>query len=43
MSLFQVIEIGDQWRVFAGNPNNPEDRELATVCVDRDYAEMGAA
>lgn len=43
MSLFQVIEIDGLWGVFAVNPNNPEDRELATVCGDRDYADMRAA
>jgi hypothetical protein len=39
MSLFQVIEIDDQWGVFAV----PEDWELASVCVDRHYAEIQAA
>lgn len=43
MSLFQVIAIDDQWGVFGVNPNNPEDRELATVCENRDYAELRAA
>jgi hypothetical protein len=43
VALFEVAEVGDDWGVFAVNPNNPSDRELATVCPDRDYAEMRAA
>jgi hypothetical protein len=38
--VFQVIELDGLWGVFAVNPNNPEDRELATVCEDRGYPSM---
>jgi len=43
MSLFQVIEIDDQWGVFAVNRNNPNDKRLANVCETQEYADELAA
>jgi hypothetical protein len=43
MSLFEVIQLDEGWGVFAVNPNDPDDRELATVYMERAYAEMRAA
>lgn len=43
MSIFRVIELNNQWGVFAVNPNNPNDRVLANLCETQGYAEMLAA
>jgi hypothetical protein len=42
MIRFEVIELDEGWGVFGVNPNNPDDKELATVCMDRAYAESRA-
>jgi hypothetical protein len=43
MSVFQVIELNNQWGAIAVNPNNPNDRVLANLCETQAYAEMMAA
>jgi hypothetical protein len=43
MSLFEVKLHDNGWGVFAVNPNNPDDTELAIFSFDRRYAEMRAA
>jgi hypothetical protein len=43
MIRFEVIELDEGWGVFAVDLDNPDDKELATVCMERGYAEMRAA
>ena len=43
MSYFEVKPHEDGWGVFAVNPNNPDDTELATASLNRGYAEVRAA
>jgi len=38
MSLFEVTKVGDQWAVYAINPNNPNDRILTNVSETEAYA-----